>query len=439
MGTPAATVIGAGLAGCEAALLLAANGLAVRLHEQKPERRSPAHRLDGPAELVCSNSLKSTRVDTAQGLLKAELRRLGSRLLPLAEACALPAGTALAVDPARFSALVAAALDAESAIEVVRGEVTDLPDTAAAPAIVATGPLTGEALGGAIEAHVGRGRLSFYDAVAPTVTRESLDEARLFAASRYGKGDPDYLNAPLDTDEYRDFVAALAAAERFPARGFEAGVPFFESCLPVEVLAERGPETLAHGPMRPVGLTDPATGRWPHAVLQLRRENAAGTLWGLVGCQTQLRRGEQRRVFRMIPALARAEFARYGAVHRNFFLDWPAALTPFQESRRQRGLSFAGQMTGVEGYVESVASGLLAARHILDRHANREPELPPETTLLGALVRFLAGQEEGRGQPMNAAFGLLPPLPGRRRGKRERGAAHAERSLADLAAWLAAR
>ena len=439
MGAPAVTVVGAGLAGCEAALLLAAGGLSVRLHEQKPGRRSPAHRLDGPAELVCSNSLKSTRTDTAQGLLKAELRRLGSRLLHLAEACALPAGTALAVDPARFSEAVAAALDAEPRVEMVQGEAMALPDTTAAPAIVATGPLTSDALGAAIEAHVGRGRLSFYDAIAPTVTRESLDDARLFAASRYGKGDPDYLNAPLDEDEYHAFVAALTGAERFPPRDFEAGVPFFEACLPVEEIAVRGPETLAHGPMRPVGLTDPATGRRPHAVLQLRRENAAGTLWGLVGCQTQLKRGEQRRVFRLIPALARAEFARYGAVHRNFFLDWPAALTHFQESRCQAGLFFAGQMTGVEGYVESVASGLLAARHVLDQYFGRDPQLPPVTTLMGSLPRFLASQEPGRGQPMNVSFGLLPPLPGKRRGKRERGAAHARRSLADLEAWLASR
>jgi len=428
-------IIGAGLAGCEAALYLARGGRSVRLHEQKPERRSPAHRLDGPAELVCSNSLKSIRLDSAGGLFKEELRRLGGALLPLAEECALPAGAALAVDPARFSEKVADALDAEPGIERVAGEVAELP-ASGTPAIVATGPLTSEALSEAIERHFGAGRLSFYDAIAPTVTLESLVEGRYYRASRYGKGTPDYLNASLDKETYDAFVAELAAAEPYPAKEFEAEVPYFESCLPVEVIAARGPDTLRFGPFRPVGLDDPATGRWPHAVLQLRRENEEGTLWGLVGCQTRLRLGDQKRIFSMIPALAEAEFVRYGAMHRNFFLDAARALTPFQESRHAEGLLFAGQMTGVEGYVESIGSGLLAARHLLDRARGREPALPPETTLTGALARFIAGQAEGRAQPMNVAFGLLPPLPGGRRGKAERKRLHGERSLADLDAWL---
>ncbi len=427
-------IIGAGLAGCEAALALAAAGVPVRLCEQKPGRRSPAHRLDGPAELVCSNSLKSIRLDSASGLLKEEMRRLGSRLLPLAESCALPAGAALAVEPAVFSARVAAALAAAPGIERCAGEQTELP--AAGLAIVATGPLTSPALSAAIEGHFGQSRLSFYDAIAPSVTRESLDDAALFSASRYDKGEADYLNAPLDAEAYAAFTAALAAAEPYPAKDFEQGVPYFEACLPVEVIAARGAESLRFGPLRPVGLRDPVSGRRPHAVLQLRRENAAGTIWGLVGCQTRLRIGDQERIFRLVPALASAEFVRHGAMHRNFFLDFPRTLTPCQESRRQAGLFFAGQMTGVEGYVESMASGLLAARQVLARLAGQEPSLPPAETLLGALMRFLAGQAPGGAQPMNAAFGLLPPLAGRLPGKSARKQAYAERSLAALDAYL---
>ena len=426
-------IIGAGLAGCEAALCLAAAGIHVRLQDQKPARRSPAHRLDGPAELVCSNSLKSVRLDSASGLYKEELRRLGSRLLPLAEACALPAGAALAVDPERFSARVAAVIAAEPGIERLDEEARELPR---GPAIVATGPLTSDALSAAIEAHFGTGRLSFFDAIAPSVTRDSLGSAGLYQASRYDKGTADYLNAALDRDCYDSFVAELAAAEPYPSRDFEENVPYFESCLPVEVIAARGPETLRFGPFRPVGLRDPSTGLLPHAVLQLRRENTEGTLWGLVGCQTRLRIPDQRRIFRIIPALAGAEFARYGAMHRNFFLDSPRCLDPFQESRQGPGLFFAGQMTGVEGYVESMGSGLLAARHLRDRLAGREPALPPATTLSGALARFLADQAPGQAQPMNVAFGLLPPLADERIGKAERKRRYGDRSLADLDAWL---
>lgn len=433
MGEPI-LIVGAGLAGAEAALVLAAAGERVRLVEQKPAQRSPAHRLAGPAELVCSNSLKSTRLDSASGLLKEEMRRLGSRLLPLAEACALPAGAALAVDPAHFSEAVAAALAARVEIERVTEEVTALP--AAGDCLIATGPLTSPALSAAIEAHFGAQRLSFYDAIAPSVTRESLDERALFTASRYDKGEADYLNAPLDRETYAAFTAALAAAEPYPAKDFEAGVPYFEACLPVEVIAARGPESLRFGPLRPVGLRDPATGRRPHAVLQLRRENAAGTVWGLVGCQTRLRTGDQARIFGLVPALAQAEFVRFGAMHRNFFLDFARALTPFQESRVQPGLFFAGQMTGVEGYVESMASGLLAARHLLARRRGRAPSLPPPETLLGALIAFLAGQAPGRAQPMNAAFGLLPPLAGRQPGRSARKLAHTQRALAALDARL---
>jgi methylenetetrahydrofolate--tRNA-(uracil-5-)-methyltransferase len=426
-------IVGAGLAGCEAALYLAARGRRVLLHEQKPAQRSPAHRLDGPAELVCSNSLKSIRLDSAGGLFKAELKLLGSRLISLAEAQALPAGAALAVDARCYSEAVAAALAEEPLIEQVAGEVTELPE---GPAIVATGPLSSESLSADIERHFGEARASFHDAIAPTVTLDSLVDGDYYRASRYGKGTADYLNAPLDREIYEAFVSELSAAEPYPGKVFEKDVPYFESCLPVEVIAVRGPESLRFGPMRPVGLDDPRTGRWPYAVLQLRCENKAGTLWGLVGCQTRLRVGDQERIFRMIPALAEAEFVRHGAMHRNFFLDFPRALTPFQESRRRAGLYFAGQMTGVEGYVESMGSGLLAARHLDERLAGREPTLPPETTLVGALMSFLSEQAPGQAQPMNVNFGLLPPLPGGRVAKSERKRLHAERSLADLEAWL---
>jgi len=430
-------VLGAGLAGSEAALFLASAGHPVTLLDQKPLARNAAQRLDGPAELVCSNSLKSTLMDSASGLFKEELKRLGSRLLPLAESCALPAGGALAVDPEEFTRAVEEALEAHPRIRRRTEQSHVLPGAEAV--IVATGPLTGEELGRDIESHFGRGRLSFYDAIAPTVTRESLDESRLFRASRYGKGEADYLNAPLDRDEYEAFSAALAATEAYPAHDFEKEAPYFEACLPVEVIASRGPDTLRHGPLRPVGLEDPATGRRPWAVLQLRAENREATLWGLVGCQTKLRVGDQKRIFRLVPALARAEFARYGAMHRNFFLDFPSTLTRFQESRLRPGLYFAGQMTGVEGYVESMCSGLLAARHLVDRLAGLEPDIPPGTTLAGALVRFLEGQKEGSAQPMNVSFGLLPPLDERVRDKRRRKALLAERSLADLDAWLRER
>lgn len=429
-------IVGAGLAGCEAALYLASRGHRVLLHEQKPERRSPAHRLDGPAELVCSNSLKSIRLDSAGGLFKAELKQLGSRLIALAEAQALPAGSALAVDPECFSDAVAAALAEQPLIEQVSGEVSELPE---GPAIVATGPLSSESLSADIERHFGEARPSFHDAIAPTVTLDSLVEGAYYRASRYGKGTADYLNAGLDRETYEAFVAELAAAEPYPGKDFEQDVPYFESCLPVEVIAARGPESLRFGPMRPVGLDDPATGRWPYAVLQLRCENRAGTLWGLVGCQTRLRIGDQERIFRMIPALAEAEFVRHGAMHRNFFLDFPRTLTPFQESRHREGLFFAGQMTGVEGYVESMGSGLMAARHLDDRLAGLEPALPPDSTLIGALTTFLTEQAPGQAQPMNVNFGLLPPLPGGRIPKAERKRRHSERSLEALEDWLSER
>jgi methylenetetrahydrofolate--tRNA-(uracil-5-)-methyltransferase len=432
-----ATIVGGGLAGSEAALFLASKGYRVRLIEQKPKRMSPAHRLDGLCELVCSNSLKSRLLDSASGILKEELLRLGSRLLPLAEKSALPAGGALAVDPAEFSERVSHVIESDPLIQLEHEELEDLPEDR--PSIIATGPLTGAALSRSIDEHFGAGRLSFYDAIAPTITFDSLDPSRSFRASRYGKGDADYFNAPMDKEQYDAFVAAMVEADAYPSHDFEKDVPYFESCLPVEVIAARGPETLRHGTLRPVGLEDPETGRRPWAVLQLRAENREGTLWGLVGCQTKLRQADQKRIFRMIPALADAEFVRYGAMHRNFFLDFPSNLTRFQESHNSKGLYFAGQMMGVEGYVESMASGLMAARHLSDRLEEREPSLPPETTLVGALVRFLEGQKVGHSQPMNVNFGLLPALAQRERDKRKRKAMMAERSLTDLETWLSER
>lgn len=428
-------VVGGGLAGSEAALFLADHDCSVHLFEQKPAERSPAHRLDGLAELVCSNSLKSIFLDSASGLFKEELKRLGSRLIPLAEISALPAGGALAVDPADFSRRVTELVQSHPNIRFETAPVDEIPDDPYV--IIATGPLTGGALSRSIEAHFGSERLSFYDAIAPTVTRDSLDEEALYQASRYGKGEADYLNAPMDRDKYEAFVKALAEAEAYPAHDFEEGVPYFESCLPVEVLSARGLETLRHGTLRPVGLEDPVSGRRPWAVLQLRAENREGSLWGLVGCQTKLRVGDQKRIFRMIPALRNAEFVRYGAMHRNFFLDFPSTLTIFQESIRRPGLRFAGQMTGVEGYVESMGSGLLAARHVLDRFEGVDPSLPPEDTLIGALIRYLDGQTPGKSQPMNVNFGLLPPPENRIRSKKDRKTHLAKRSLASLDAWLA--
>ena len=430
-------IIGGGLAGSEAALFLADHGCRVLLSEQKPVESSPAHRLPGLAELVCSTSLKSVLLDSPSGLFKEELRRLGSRLIPIADGCALPAGGALAVDPVEFSRRVTETVESHEGITLERSQIDDLPEDGYA--IVATGPLTSDGLSGNIEDHFGSGRLSFYDAIAPTVTRESLDEETIFQASRYGKGEADYLNAPMDRETYEAFSSALAEAEAFPSQDFEKDIPYFESCLPVEVLASRGLETLRHGTLRPVGLIDPRNGKRPWAVLQLRAENREGSLWGLVGCQTKLRIGDQKRIFRMIPALRQAEFARHGAMHRNFFLDFPSTLTRFQESRRRGGLHFAGQMTGVEGYVESMGSGLMVARHLLDRLEGREAEIPPADTLAGALIRFLEEQSPGRSQPMNVNFGLLPPLETRIRSKKERKAKLAERSLDSLEAWLARR
>ncbi len=433
------TIIGGGLAGCEAALQCARFGVAVRLYEMRPTVGTAAHRTDQLAELVCSNSFKTTNPENAHGLIKAELERLGCRLLALAYEARIPAGSALGVDRERFAALVTQAVEAEPLVEVVREERVELdPEN---PTIVATGPLTSDALTARIESILGAGHLAFYDAISPIVARESLAEGQFWAASRYGKGGDDYLNCPLDPERYAGFVDGLLAAELYPLKEFEKQAQFFEGCLPVEEMARRGRDTLRFGPLKPVGLTDPRTGREPHAVLQLRKENAAGTMYNLVGCQTRMRYGDQERVFGIVPALAGAEYLRHGQVHRNTFLRHPSALDRY--GRPARGdwpaLYFAGQLTGVEGYVESIMSGLMAAWNVVRGLAGEEPELPPAETMIGGLYGYLHSADPDGFQPMNANFGLVPPAAGEARGKRARRAAQSARAIAAIEGWASER
>ena len=431
------TVLGAGLAGCEAAWQLAKRGIPVVLYEMKPQKFSPAHKSQGLAELICSNSLKASRIDSAAGLLKEEMRRLGSLLVPCAEQCAVPAGGALAVDRDQFSRLVTQAIENEPRITLRREEVTDLP---AGPVIVATGPLTSEPLAEKILALCG-GALSFFDAAAPIVTRESLDMDHCFTASRYGReeegSEGDYVNCPMNKEEYDRFVQALVTAERAPVHSFDARDPkVYEGCMPIEVLASRGHDAIRFGPMKPVGLKDPRTGHRPWAVLQLRTENREKTLFNLVGFQTNLKFGEQKRVFGMIPGLAHAEFVRYGVMHRNTFLNSPELLDGDFSFRRRPGLYFAGQITGVEGYMESAGSGILAGINLARRLQGRGPLLLPETTMLGALSRHVSQYAGKDFQPMGANFGVLPPLPEKIRDKRQRYMALSQRALCDLEPML---
>ncbi len=432
------SVVGGGLAGSEAAWQLARAGVPVDLHEMKPARRSPAHKLDGLAELVCSNSLRSDNPENAVGLLHEELRRLGSLVLEAADTTRVPAGDALAVDRQRFSALVTERITSHHLVRVVTDEVTALP-AGTEPAIIATGPLTGEALAEAIARLCG-GRLHFYDAIAPIVSAESIDMSIAYARSRYGKGGgDDYLNLPFDEPQYRAFVGALLAGEKVAPHDFEEP-RYFEGCLPVEVMAERGADVLAYGPMKPVGLEDPRNGRRPFAVVQLRREDEAGTAFNMVGFQTRLTWPEQKRIFRQyIPGLQGAEFVRLGQIHRNTFIEAPRVLAPDLSHRECPHLFFAGQITGVEGYVESTACGLLAARAVLDRLRGRPFQPPPPGTAMGALHRHLTGAAHPPGadyQPTNVVFALFPPLEGRQRGKAARKSAHVERARRELSAWL---
>lgn len=427
------TVVGGGLAGCEAAWQLAERGHDTVLVEMRPVRQTPAHQTDGLAELVCTNSFKSEDPNNAHGLLKREMRTLGSLLLRAAEDTRVPAGAALAVDRAAFSARMAGWVLAHPRIRLERREVTELP---ADPAVIATGPLTSEALTRAIVQLLGDDGLAFFDAIAPIIAGDSIDRSVVYSASRYGKGTgDDYLNCPLDAATYRTFLAALRAGDVYPAHDWEE-VPCFEGCLPVEVMAERGEHTLRFGPMKPVGLADPRTGREPYAVLQLRREDRHGQLWNLVGFQTRLRTGEQRRVFRMIPGLEQAEFMRYGSIHRNTYLNFPARLAPYGAPTGRPMLLFAGQLTGVEGYTESAASGMLAGVN-LDRVVRGErPVVPPPSTMLGALCRYLREAAPGDFQPMNSNFGLLDPLAERIRDKRYKRERLAERAIEALRGWM---
>jgi methylenetetrahydrofolate--tRNA-(uracil-5-)-methyltransferase len=433
-------VIGGGLAGSEAAYQAAQRGLHVRLYEMRPSVQTGAHQTHNLAELVCSNSLGSNLPDRASGVLKNELRLLGSMLLECAEAASLPAGGALAVDRELFARLVTERIEQNPNIEIVREEIKAVPQS---PTIIASGPLTSPGLSQSIAALSGEEHLFFFDAIAPILHADSIDMSIAFRASRYGTGEQDegdYINCPFTKDEYYAFVEALLHAERIELRAFEEAIKggvkaghFFEGCLPVEIIAQRGIDSLAFGPMRPVGLKDPRTGRRPYAVVQLRQDNLVGDLYNLVGFQTNLKYPEQKRVFRLIPGLENAEFMRYGQMHRNTFIASPKLLRPTLQHIARADLFFAGQITGVEGYMGNIATGLLAGLNASRLHHHEEPITLPQTTMLGALCHYVTHADLKDFQPMKANFGILPPLdPASRIGKRERGQAYAERALGEL-------
>lgn len=422
-------VIGAGLAGSEAAWQLAQRGISVTLHEMKPQKMTPAHHTSDFAELVCSNSLRGDRLENAVGLLKEELRRAGSLILACADATRVEAGGCLAVDRHAFSRMVTDRIRSHPNITVVEGEVTEIPEP---PIILATGPLTSEAMAGAIQNYFGgTDYLHFYDAAAPLITADSIDRNRAWFASRYDRGTPDYINCALEREEYLAFVQALATAQEAEVHGFE-DKKVFEGCMPVEVMARRGVDTLRYGPLKPVGLTDPTTGREPYAVVQLRRDNQAGDIYNMVGFQTHLRFPEQKRVFSMIPALKNAEFVRYGVMHQNTFLNSPKLLDCYYADRRNPLVAFAGQMTGVEGYVESTASGYLSAVAMAAKIKGQTPPVFPRTTAIGALGYYISDESVVHFQPMNINFGILPQLGYRVKGKANKNLAIAERALAAL-------
>jgi methylenetetrahydrofolate--tRNA-(uracil-5-)-methyltransferase len=429
------TIIGGGLAGVEAAWQVLQRQGRVRLFEMKPVRFSPAHKSEKLAELVCSNSLKSMSSASASGLLKAEMKLLGSLLMEAAESFRVPAGQALAVDRERFSSCITERLVSHPGFELVREEVVRIPE--AGTVIIATGPLTSEALAMEIERLTGSSRLYFYDAIAPVVFADSIDMQIVFRASRYGRGGDDYLNCPLTREEYERFHEQLLKAETVPLREFEQA-RFFEGCLPVEEMARRGKDTLAFGPMKPVGLRDPRTGREPYAVVQLRQEDICSELYGMVGFQTRLRYPEQERIFRSIPGLSRAVFARLGSMHRNTYLDSPRLLAPDFSLRQKPMLFFAGQLTGVEGYLESAATGMAAGIFALLKSRGMEPRPIPRESALGSLVRYVTTAGSGEFSPMNVNFGLLPPLAGKvpRRLKNQLLSERALKSMAEYADWL---
>lgn len=425
----AITVVGAGLAGAEAAWQIARQGIKVHLYEMRPVKMTPAHHTQDFGELVCSNSLKGAGLDNAAGLLKEEMRRLNSLLIHVADKHAVPAGGALAVDREKFSQEITRTLENHPLIKVHREEVKEIPQGEIV--IIATGPLTSDDLAEEIQKLTGEESLAFYDAAAPIVTLESIDLNKAFWASRYDKGDPDYLNCPMTEEEYKIFYEELCKAERAEVKGFEKG-KVFEGCMPVEVMAARGEKTLTFGPLKPVGLVDPRTGKRPYAVVQLRKENLDGTLMNMVGFQTNLKWGEQKRVFRLIPGLENAEFVRYGVMHRNTFLNAPKVLNGDYSLKKNPNLFFAGQITGVEGYVESIASGLVAGLNAVRRLQKSPTLIFPEETALGALARHLEGSPSVDFQPMSINYGLLPPLEKRIKAKREKNLKISQRALAKL-------
>jgi methylenetetrahydrofolate--tRNA-(uracil-5-)-methyltransferase len=456
------TVVGAGLAGSEAAWQIASQGLDVTLHEMRPVRSTAVHKTGDCAELVCSNSFRGDKLDNAVGLLKEEMRRLGSLVMRTAEACRVPAGAALAVDRERFACAITAALESHPRIRIVREEITAIPESSErAPVILSTGPLTSEALAADLSALVGGDQLYFYDAISPIVLADSIDRSKVFRASRWDRsirnaegastepsagdvrggrtcgsepGDGDYLNCPFTRDEYERFYDAVTHAESATVHDFDKE-KFFEGCLPIEVMASRGVDTLRFGPMKPVGLVDPRTGREPYAAVQLRQDNLAGDHFSLVGFQTQLKWGEQARVLKMIPGLEQAEFVRFGMVHRNTYVNGPTVLHDTWQVRRRPTLFLAGQMSGVEGYVESAASGLVAGLNAVDLARGIPLVSPPRTTAIGALGFYVSHADPAHYDPTNITFGIMEPLAGPRRGKMQRKLAQSERALAALAAW----
>ncbi len=428
-------IVGGGLAGSEAAWQLAEAGIRVRLSEMRGGGdMTPAHQTDRLAEMVCSNSFRSDDAEhNAVGLIHQEMRALGSLVMRAADTHRVPAGSALAVDRDEFAAEVTRAVESHPNITIVRERVDSLPDH---PTIVATGPLTGSALAESIANETGEGALAFFDAIAPIVHRDSIDMDIAWMAARWDKGGKDYVNCPMDKAQYEDFVAALVNGEKMGFKDWEQDTPYFEGCMPVEVMAERGPETLRYGPMKPTGLDNPRTGRWPYAVVQLRQDNALGTLWNMVGFQTKLKHGEQVRIFRTIPGLENAEFARLGGIHRNSFINSPRLLDRQLRLKSKPNIRFAGQITGCEGYVESAAVGLMAARFAAAELTGDSLLSPPPETALGALLGHITGGADAETfQPMNVNFGLMPPIPGRSK-KADRKKAYTDRARTALAEWL---
>lgn len=433
MSAQSVSVVGGGLAGCEAAWQLAKGGVSVILYEMRPERTTEAHQTDRLAELVCSNSFRSDNPHNAVGILHRELRQCCSLILQAADECAVPAGDALAVDRQRFAEFVTGAMNDHPLIEVRRDEVTDLPDGAV---ILATGPLTSPTLSDVIAALTGKSHLAFFDAIAPIIDADSIDQTIVFPQSRYNKGEgDDYLNCPMDKDMYIRFITELLKAELVPLKDFEQDVKHFPGCLPIEVMARQGIDTLRYGPMKPVGLTDPNTQTQPYAVVQLRKENRAGTAYNLVGFQTKMKYGEQLRVLRMIPGLEQVVFHRMGSVHRNTFIESPALLDPWMRLKTQSRIRFAGQITGVEGYVESTACGLLVAWSLLAERLDRSLDGPPADTALGAMMGHLRASYTGKFQPQNINFGLFPSLE-QRTPKKERKRAYSVRASSSIEQWL---